>query len=118
MMLIKDKKEVNIASNYFEYKTVKYKITTGKYKKKRKIIAMYNINNGEVDILDCNCSIHPTQRKVKKWWKSLFFYILDITLHNCSIIYYFSNKYHPNKSNSKGLNFKILLMEEMIGHFK
>jgi len=60
MMLIKDKKEVNIASNYFGYKTVKYKNKKGKYKRKREMIAIYNITKGGVDLLDCNCNIHPT----------------------------------------------------------
>ena len=67
MILIKDKKEVNIASNYFGYKTVKYKNKNGKYKKKREMIAIYNITKGGDDLLDCNCSIHPTQIKVRKW---------------------------------------------------
>ena len=39
MILIKDKKEVNIASNYFGYKTVKFE-KNGKYKKKREMSAI------------------------------------------------------------------------------
>ena len=56
------------------------------------MIAIYNITKGGVDLLDCNSSIHPTQRKVRKWLYSFFFYILDITLHNCRIIYFSSYK--------------------------
>ena len=60
MMLIKDKKEINNASSYFGYKTVKYKNKIDKYKKKREMIAIQNITKGEVDLLNCNCSIYPT----------------------------------------------------------
>ena len=81
------------------------------------MIAMYNLTKSGVDIIDKSVSIHSSQRKSKKWWKSIFFYYLDVTMHNSSIIYFSSDKFHSISSNNKSLSFRKLLLKDFLNYF-
>lgn len=63
----------------------------GIVKKKPEIVSYYIKLKSGVDLADMAISINHTKRKTKKWWKSIFFYLLDIHLHNLSIIYAYKN---------------------------
>ena len=78
---------------------------------------MNNPTQSGVDIIDKSVSIHSAYRKSKKWWKSIFFYYLDVTIHNSSIIYFSSNTFHSASSNNKSLSFRKLLLKGLINYF-
>lgn len=59
---------------------------------------------------------YKTQRRTKKWWKAVFFYILDITLKNLSIIY-FSSRGGKKEERNMALKFRELLLEELLKQF-
>ena len=108
--MTKDKKQINIASSCFGVQ--KYKNNRGKWKHKKEIICYYNKTKVDVDLLDCFAEIYKTQRKTYKCWKSLFFYFIDIIIHNCSIIYNYSDKYHKIDNNNSSLFFRKILCEK------
>ena len=59
---------------------------------------------------------YKTQRRTKKWWKAVFFYILDVTLKNLSIIY-FSSRGDKKEERNMALKFRELLLEELLEQF-
>ena len=87
--------------------TSKYGLQNYKYYNKKKklklkleIVCIYNLTKSGCDLIDNTCAIYHSQRKSKKWWKEIFFYLIDACLKNIIIIYYSSDKYHDiNKRN-------------------
>jgi len=59
---------------------------------KPEIILEYNKNKGAVDKLDMQISFSETTRKTKKWYKKLFYHILDVSVYNAYILYQSNNK--------------------------
>ena len=57
-------------------------------------------------------------RKTYKWWKSLLFYFIDITIHNCSIVYNYSNNYHKVNNNNSSLFFRKVLLSQFVSYFR
>ena len=47
----------------------------------------YNQHIARVNQLDQKILYYPCTRKTLKWTKKLFFYLLEITIHNCHILY-------------------------------
>lgn len=116
-MVYNIKKQIQISSNSFSYSIKKYKKKKNKYKCKPEMIAYSNLTKSGVDLVDCACETYSTQRKCKKWWKSIFFYILDITLHNCSIIYNYSDLYHKINKHSSALYYRKILLQQLFNYF-
>jgi len=52
------------------------------------IILDYNKTKGAVDTLDKLCCQYSTKRGTRRWPLSMFFTLLDICLHNCSVIWF------------------------------
>jgi len=52
------------------------------------IILDYNKTKGAVDTLDKLCCQYSTKRGSRRWPLSMFFTLLDICLHNCSVIWF------------------------------
>ncbi len=66
-----------------------------------------------MDNIDAITSIYSSKRKCYKWWKAVFFYLLDISIYNSSVIYY---EYGNDKQAfSKMFNFRTKLYEN---HFQ
>ena len=53
------------------------------------------------------------KEKSKKWWKEIFFYLIDVCLKNIIIIYYSSDKYHDINKRNKQLYFRQALLDEL-----
>ena len=70
----------------------KYLNKKNKCKYKPEIICQYNLTKSGVDLTDMKIQNYKTQRITKKLWKAVFFYILDVTLKNLSIIYISSRR--------------------------
>eukprot|EP00794_Sanderia_malayensis_P011649 gene11649-12847_t len=47
----------------------------------------YNAHMGGVDKADMLCSFHGFKRKSKKWWRRIFFRVLDCTMVNAYVVY-------------------------------
>ena len=109
-----NKRQIQLASNYFEIQNKKYKNKKNKIQLKHEMIAYYNLTKSGVDLIDSATQIYKTQRKTNKWWKAVFFYLLDVTLNNCCIIYYSSNKYHALNERNRSLMFRRKLIEEFV----
>ena len=52
-----------------------------------KCISQYNLNMGEVDMLDKQVSLYRTHIRGKKWWFPVFTQFLDITVVNAWRLY-------------------------------
>ena len=50
--------------------------------------------------------------------KSLLFYFIDITIHNCSIVYNYSNNYHKVNNNNSSLFFRKVLLSQFVSYFR
>ena len=118
LFMTKDKKQINIASSCFGVQKYKYKNKRGKLKHKNEIISYYNKTKGGVDWVDCFAEIYKTQRKTYKWWKSLSFYFINIIIHNFSIVYNYSDKYHKIDNNNSSLFFRKILLSKFVCYFK
>ncbi len=56
------------------------------------MIYAYNSTKSGDDMVDQIISIYSTKRKVYKWWKSIFYYLLDIKILNASVLFYQQNE--------------------------
>ena len=113
--LCKDnKRQIQLASNCYDIQKRKYKNKKNKIQLKHEMIAYYNLTKSGVDLIDSATQVYKTQRKTNKWWKAVFFYLLDVTLNNCCIIYYSSNKYHELNERNKALMFRRKLIEQFV----
>jgi hypothetical protein len=51
------------------------------------LVIDYNSNMNGVDRVDQMLAYYPTVRKTTKWTKKLFFYMIELSIHNAHIIY-------------------------------
>ena len=75
------KKPLYLASDYGLQNNI-YFNKKKKLKNKPEVVAYYNLTNLVYDMIDdafSNCQI---QRKSKKWWRKVLFYLMNITLNN------------------------------------
>lgn len=112
-----NKKQIQLASNCCDIQMVKYENKTKKLQHKYEMIANYNLTKSGVDLIDSATQVYKTQRKTNKWWKAVFFYLMDVTLNNCTIIYQTSEKYHSISKKNKSLSFRKILIEEFLEYF-
>lgn len=54
-------------------------------------------------------------RKTSKWWRKVFFWLLDVTINNAFLLYTM-NKNVPDKYRSR--TFRINLVEQLVGSFR
>ena len=80
------------------------------------MIDEYNHYMGGVDKLDQLISTYSFTKKSKKWWKKVFFRLLEISVINACILYM---KFHPSfaSNNRKHKYFRHLLIHEMVQPF-
>ena len=75
-------------------------------------IAFYNKYMGGVDLHDQNRRYYNLTLKAVKWWRYLFWFLLDVSIINSFILY----KETVDKPASH-LQFRLQLSEELIGRF-
>lgn len=86
----KDKREVNMLTTVHEPKIVdshSIDYQTKEYVKKPEAVLDYNINMRLVDKSDAMISSIECARKSMKWYRKLFFHLLDMTTHNAHILH-------------------------------
>ena len=91
--------------------STKAEVVSGK--EKPGVVHSYNFNMNGCDRADQMVGYYGLHsRQSHKWWKKLFYWLLEITCSNAYILYCLS---HPNlKKNEKGLKkFKFQLIEDL-----
>ncbi|KAK2574752.1 hypothetical protein KPH14_013001 [Odynerus spinipes] len=86
----RDKKDVWMLSTIHEPKMVetgRRNHITGLPKLKPECVVNYNIKMGSVDHVDMVLSTLHSHRKCLKWYKKLFFHLLDLSLYNSYILH-------------------------------
>lgn len=51
------------------------------------IVAVYNESMGGVDLMDMLVALYRIQLRSKKWYRRLFFHLLDVVVVNCWLLY-------------------------------
>lgn len=115
----KDKRSVLLLSNFHDptvLQTAKRKQKDGSIKEIicPKLVCDYNQNMGFVDKADMLKSIYEIDRKSKKWWHRIFWYLLDLSLLNAFII--FSQRIEANSMSLK--IFRVHVCSGLIGSKK
>ena len=76
------------------------------------VIDSYNHAMGGVDKADQLAIYYCFQRKSIKWWKKVFFWLLETSVVNCYILY----KEHKNNKCDSQLSFRRKLIKGLISH--
>ena len=76
------------------------------------MIAEYNINMSGVDLTDQQLSYYSmTTRKTLKWWKNIFWRLVDISIFNSWIIF---RTNFPDSPISSHKTFRLQLITELV----
>lgn len=76
------------------------------------VVKSYN-SMGGVDLSDQLHGYYMTGRKSKKWWRSLFWFLVDISIVNAHIL----EKLLRNHRNRTQLAFRLELVSDLISNF-
>lgn len=110
-------KQIQVASSCFGVEKVKYINKMKHLKYKPEMIAYYNQTKCGIDLVDCATNIYKSQRKTYKWWKAVLFYLIDISLNNCKIIFLDSPYHEKPRYCSAALFFRRILINQFIEYF-
>ena len=78
------------------------------------VVRSYNKNMGGVDLSDQLHGYYAVGRKSRKWWRYLFWFCVDFSIVNASIL----ETLAPNHSTRKQLAFRLELAKKLIGDFQ
>ena len=109
-----DKREVYMLTTLYKpvmVETEKYDKDTGRRIKKPLCIVQYNKNMRAVDQVDMQISFSEGLRKTIKWYKKLFFHLLDITVQNSYAMF------KVNNENLELSEFHLQLARELIEEY-
>ena len=115
-----DKRDVNILSTNFDPlspKTVKERRKkNGDVVRVEKpgCVDLYNTHMGGVDHSDQLRSYYSTCRPSHKWYKYLFWFIFDVTICNCYIIFK-ENVHRPGRRRL--VDFRLALAKQLVAGF-
>ena len=70
-----------------------------------------------VDLNDQMHSYYPSGRSGKKWWRFVFWYLLDVSICNAFIVKGQSSHRATSRSRRTLLNFRLELSKQLIGGF-
>ena len=113
-LMYRGKKQVNLASNVYSGNIKAYYNSNNKKHIKPEMIAVYNMTKSGVDQIDACTNTYSCQRKTYKWWKAVFWYLIDVTIHNATVIYFTNNTKH---NKSKALFFRTFLYEQWFSQY-
>ena len=110
-----DKREVHMLTTLHQLMMVateKYDRETGQRIKKPVCIVQYNKCMRAVDQVDMQISFSDCLRKTIKWYKKLFFHLLDITVQNSYVMFQMNNE-----KNLELSEFRLRLARELIEQY-
>lgn len=79
---------------------------------KQDYVMHYNENMGAVDKVDMQVSFVECARKSLKWYKKLYFHLIDISLYNAYILYQAKTGKKPDFSD-----FRLNVAEQLIERY-
>jgi hypothetical protein len=114
----KDKKPVAFVSTQCNVKgqeTVRRKQKDGSYIEvpSLPVVTLYNKHMGGVDRSDQLRQYYNTSRRAKKWWRYLFWFLVDVSIVNAHILMQIA----PNHPNMTQLLFRVELIKGLINGF-
>ena len=118
-----DKRQVAVLSsncNPDEHTTVQRRMKAPPHVKEVEIPApvhLYNRSMGGVDLNDQLRSYYPSGRSGKKWWRFIFWYLLDVSICNAFIVEGLSSHRPSSRSRRTHLQFRLELAKELIGGY-
>lgn len=114
----RDKRIITMLSTYHntETETVTQILKGGKRKKiqKPKVIVDYVKHMGGVDTLDHYCGSYSFARRSTKWWRKLFFWLLEVALVN-SYILWSMDREEKNLPKKSHLYYRKQIIEQLVG---
>ena len=82
---------------------------TGQPIRKPECIDSYNKNMGAVDKTDMQISFTECTRKTRKWYRKLFFHLVDLCLYNAYVLY----KVNTNSNKLHFVEFRTRVCEQL-----
>ena len=67
---------------------------------------------GGVDLSDQLRSYYPSNRKARKWWRYILFFLFDVSIVNAKVL----ESFVPNRSK-RLLDFRLELVKGLVGNF-
>ncbi|KAJ2952354.1 hypothetical protein O0L34_g4640 [Tuta absoluta] len=118
LVIWKDTKLVSIMSTAFHPKDTSFCQRTQKDGTKKAFscpvsVLQYTKRMGGVDRFDQKKAVYELGRRSKKWWKRLFYFLLDVAITNAHILYSNNSRVH-NPMDQKA--FRIALARGLIGN--
>lgn len=77
-------------------------------------VLLYNKTMGAVDSMDKTIKPFSNHRKTYKWYKKVFFYLIDVAIFNAYRIYKF---YHPTDKYSAYKDFVLNVIESLLEEY-
>jgi hypothetical protein len=106
-----DKKRVTMVSTYYKDDMRVVVIRPNKTQIKPVVVCDYNKNMLWVDLKDQKLQPYLLERKKgTKWYVKLFRRLLNVAIHNSTVIY----RSHPNKPKMDTLQFRLLLVQGLL----
>ena len=118
-----DKRQVAVLSsncNPNEQITVRRRVKTAPHVKEVEIpgpVHHYNRNMGGVDLNDQYRSYYPSGRSGKKWWRFVFWFLVDVVVCNAYVVEGLSSHLPSSKSRRNHLQFKLEVAKQLIGGY-
>ncbi|WAR13140.1 PGBD4-like protein [Mya arenaria] len=83
----------------------------------REVMAAYNKSMGRVDLHDQLRAKYPVSRDSKKWWRYLFWFVLNSAIVNSFILFKQASSRLNNKKRFTHLDFRQELINQLIAGF-
>ena len=81
------------------------------------VISQYTKNMGGVDRADQYCGSYAFLRKTVKWWRKMFFWLLEVAIVNSFILYNLNRK-HQGLSEITHKKFRENLLHQLVGRIR
>ncbi|XP_023228023.1 piggyBac transposable element-derived protein 4-like [Centruroides sculpturatus] len=114
VMILKwqDKRAVTLLSTFHNPVKVNKEMRDGSVQSKPQVVLDYNHTMGGVDLLDQHLHDYPVTRKGgKKYYKKIFFHLVDICLYNAFVLY------KKNGGEKDNLGFRMRLVERLMEEY-
>lgn len=119
LLIWKDVNEVSMLSTYYDnsVETVRRIKKKGVVENVTKptVVCRYNENMGGVDIADQYISTYAFIRKSIKWWRKVFFWLLEAAIVNAFILF---NSQQPQNEKVRQRTFRKQLVKQLVGQVR
>ena len=90
--------------------TSKKHYATGEFIRKPECVVSYTKNMGAVDKTDMQISLTECTRKTRKWYRKLFFHLVDMCLYNAFVLY----RVNTNNKKMQFIQFRTNVAEQLL----